>query len=140
MMTSSLLPTAVTISVMSSSAQGESSGLIRVHNPVAPKSTALAMAMKPARAAYLRVGRDGVLEIAEDHIDLAHERRHFRRDLLDVRRNEMDHALKPHRQFAQRHGRADRERLVELSRMFHGRSYYPPCRAIGASRQVDLDD
>ena len=53
MMTSSLLPIAATISVMSSSAQGEFSALIRVQRPVAPKSVALAMAMKPLRAASL---------------------------------------------------------------------------------------
>ena len=51
--TSSLLPTAETIWVMSSSAQGELSALMRVHSPVAPKSLACAMSMKPARAASL---------------------------------------------------------------------------------------
>ena len=42
-------------SVMSSSAQGEFSALIRVHRPVAPKSTAFAIAMKPV--ARLRAWR-----------------------------------------------------------------------------------
>ena len=51
--TSSLLPIAATISVMSSSTHGELSALIRVHRPVAPKSVAFAMAMKPARADFL---------------------------------------------------------------------------------------
>ncbi len=53
MMTSSLSPTAPTISTTSSSAQGEFNALIRVHRPVAPKSFAFAMSMKPARAAFL---------------------------------------------------------------------------------------
>ena len=53
MTTSSLSPTAPTISITSSSAQGELSALMRVHSPVAPKSIALAMSMKPARAAPL---------------------------------------------------------------------------------------
>jgi hypothetical protein len=48
-----LLPDAATISQMSSSTHGELSALMRVHNPVAPKSHAFAMAMKPARAASL---------------------------------------------------------------------------------------
>src|SRR5262245_50030188 len=51
MITSSLSPTAATISVTSSSAQGELSALIRVHNPVAPKSQEFAIAINPARAA-----------------------------------------------------------------------------------------
>ena len=38
---------------MSSSTHGELSALMRVHNPVSPKSQAFAMAMKPARAASL---------------------------------------------------------------------------------------
>ena len=53
MITSSLSPTAPTISTTSSSSQGELSALTRVHMPVAPKSLAFAIAMKPARAACL---------------------------------------------------------------------------------------
>ncbi len=70
MITSSLLPIAATISVMSSSAQGELSALIRVHRPVAPNSVAFAMAMKPLRAVSLASAGNGVLEIAEHHVDL----------------------------------------------------------------------
>jgi len=47
MMTSSLPRMAATISITSSSAQGELSALMRVHNPVAPKSFAFAIAMNP---------------------------------------------------------------------------------------------
>ena len=36
-----------------------------------------------------------------------------------MRRHEVDHALEPHRQLAQRGGRADRERLEEVAREFH---------------------
>ena len=53
MITSSLSPIAATSSVMSSSTQGELSALMRVHSPVEPKSVALAIAMKPSRAAFL---------------------------------------------------------------------------------------
>jgi hypothetical protein len=50
-MTSSLLPTAPTISVISASAHGEFNALMRVHSPVDPKSTLLAISMNPLRAA-----------------------------------------------------------------------------------------
>src|SRR6476619_21603 len=53
MTTSSFEPTAATISSMSSRSHGELSALTRVHRPVAPKSLAFAIAMKPARAACL---------------------------------------------------------------------------------------
>src|SRR5262252_7258473 len=53
MITSIFSPAAATISVTSSSAHGELSALMRVHNPVAPKSQDRAMAIKPARAASL---------------------------------------------------------------------------------------
>ena len=75
MTTSSLLPTAATISVMSSSAQGELSALIRVHSPVAPKSTALRHGDEARARRLLGVGRDRVLEIAEHHVDLPHQLR-----------------------------------------------------------------
>ena len=112
-----------TISVTSSSAQGELSALMRVHSPVAPKSVAFAISMKPRARRLLGVGRNGVLEIAEHDVDLPHEFRHLGAHLLDVRRHEMDHALEPHRQFAQRRRRADGERLKELARQLHGRSF-----------------
>ena len=77
----------------------------------------------------LGVGRDRVLEIAEHHVDLPDQLRHLGGDLLDVRRHEMDHALEPDRQLAQRRGRADRKRLKELARQLHGRpSKTPVCR------------
>ena len=53
MTTSSLAPTAGTISSTSSSAHGELSALMRVHSPVSPQSWAWAMAMNPERAATL---------------------------------------------------------------------------------------
>jgi hypothetical protein len=45
--------------------------------------------------------------------------RHFPADLLDVRRHEVDHALEPHREFAQRLGRADRQWLEVGTGEFH---------------------
>src|SRR5271165_547675 len=53
MITSSLLPTAFTISVMSSRNQGLFNAFTRVQSAVSPKSVALATSMKPARAASL---------------------------------------------------------------------------------------
>jgi hypothetical protein len=46
------------------------------------------------------IGGDRVLEVAEHHVDLAGKLRHLGGDLLDVRGDEMDHALEAHRQFA----------------------------------------
>ena len=143
MTTSSLLPIAATISVTSSSAQGELSALMRVHRPVAPKSVAFAMAMKPRARGLLGVGRDGVLEIAEHDIDLPGELRHLGAHLLDMRRHEMDHALEPDRQLAQRRGRADRERLIELARQLHAlilvrHKIAPVCRLEESKRRAKL--
>ena len=139
MMTSSLSPIAATISVMSSSAQGELSALIRVHRPVAPKSVALRHGDEARARRLLGVGRDRVLEIAEHDVDLPDELRHLGADLLDMRRHEMDHALEPHRQLAQRRRRADRERLIELARKLHAhpsKTLGLPFRGKQAPRQV----
>src|SRR5580658_5212268 len=57
----------------------------------------------------LGVGRNGVLQIAEHDVDLADEVRNLGAQLLQVRRDEMDHALEPHRQLAQRRRRPDGE-------------------------------
>ena len=119
MMTSSFCPIAATISVISSSTHGELSALMRVHNPVSPKSQDFAIAMKPGARRLLGVGRNGVLEIAEHDVDLRHQLRHFGAHFLDMRRHEMDHALEPQRQLAQRRRRADRQWLEEIARQFH---------------------
>ena len=91
----------------------------------------------------LGVGRDGVLEIAEHHVDLPDQLRHLGGDLFDMRRHEMDHALEPDRQFAQRRGRADRERLKERARQLHARplahaSQMPVCRLEESKRRAKL--
>ena len=65
------------------------------------------------------VRRNGILEIAEHHVDLMHQLGHPRAHFLDMRRHEMDHALEPQRQVAQRRRRPDRERLEEIARQFH---------------------
>jgi hypothetical protein len=65
------------------------------------------------------VGGNGVLEIAEHHVDLMHEFRHPRAHLLDMRRHEMNHALQPQRQVAQRRRRPDGEGFKEIARQFH---------------------
>ena len=70
----------------------------------------------------LGVDWNGVFQIAQHHVDLGHQLGDLGADLLHVRRHEMDHALEPHRQFAQRGGRADGERLEELAGKFHGGS------------------
>ena len=67
----------------------------------------------------LGVGGNRVLEIAEHHVDLLNELGHPRAQLFQVRRHEVNHALEPHRQFAQRRRRANRERLEKITRQFH---------------------
>src|SRR3954453_5572793 len=54
MITSSLWPTSLTISVRSSSTHGLSNALTRVQSDVSPKSPPLTASMKPRRAASLR--------------------------------------------------------------------------------------
>ena len=81
----------------------------------------------------LGVGGNGVLEVAEHDVHLADQVRHLLAYLGDVGRHEMDHALEPHRQFAQRRRRADRQRLEELTRQLHrdSRSLWRSCRFRG---------
>ena len=67
----------------------------------------------------LGVGRDGVLEIAEHHVDLPDQLRHLGGDLLVVRRHEMNHALELDRKLAQRLRCADGERLEERAGKLH---------------------
>ena len=69
---------------------------------------------------FLGLDRNGVLEIAQHHVDLARELRHLGAQLVEVRRHEMDHALEPHRQIAHGRGRADGERGEELARQLQG--------------------
>ena len=73
---------------------------------------------------FLGIGGNRVLQIAENHVHLLGDIRHLGAHLLQVRRHEMDHALKPHRQLAIWCGRADGERLEELARQLHES---PPC-------------
>ena len=125
MMTSSLLPMAPTISVMSSSAQGELSALMRVHKSGRAEIDRLGHVDEALARGLLGVGRDGVFEIAEHDVDLLDQFRHLGADLLDMRRHEMDHALEPDRQVAHRGGRADGERLKELAGQLHAVLEHP---------------
>ena len=55
----------------------------------------------------------------EHHVDLRDQFRHLEAQLLDMGRHEMDHALEPQRQVAQRRRCADRQWLEEITRQFH---------------------
>ena len=69
----------------------------------------------------LGVGRDRVLEVAEEHVDLRDQLRDLGAELVVVRRHEMDHPLEPHRQLAIGRRRAGGERLEEAARKLgHG--------------------
>ena len=98
MMTSSLLPTAATISRDVVEHPGLLRQLMRVHRPVEPKSVVARHGDEAGARGLLLVGRDRVLEVAEHDVDLSGDVLDLGADLLVVRRHEMDHALEPHRQ------------------------------------------
>ena len=58
---------------------------------------------------------NGVLEVAAHHVTLPRGFRRLGANLVDVRRKEMDHPFRPHRQFTQRLWRTDGEWLVEMN-------------------------
>ena len=92
---------------------------MRVHNPVVPKSVARAIAMKPSRAASLASAGMASSRLPSTTSTSRASCGTFCPQLLDMRRQEMDHALEPDRQFAQGGGRADGKRLEELARKLH---------------------
>src|SRR6185437_12084297 len=79
----------------------------------------LAQFDEPFARGNLRFDRDRVLEITEDDVDLADDLRDFRANLVDMRRDEMDHPFKPDRRFAQGRRSTDGERSKELAWQFH---------------------
>ncbi len=91
---------------------------------------------KPFARGLLGVGGDGVFQIAEDDV---HGRDHvadFRPHFFQMRRDEMDHALHPHRQLAIRLRGADGERLEKIARAFDGHEKLPGLRwALGEKRR-----
>jgi hypothetical protein len=68
----------------------------------------------------LRLDRHAVLEIAEEHIHLAHKFLRTRAQFLHMRWNEMNHPFEPHRRFAKRLRRANGKRLIEVPGKRHG--------------------
>ncbi len=78
-----------------------------------------------ASRSLLGVGRDRILQVAEHHVDLMHQFRHFGADLLDMRRDKVDHPLEPQRQVTHRRWRADRERLKKVTRQLHATTPQP---------------
>src|SRR4029077_10103902 len=65
---------------------------------------------------FFSISWDRIFQIAENDVDLADELRHTRPHFLDMRRHEVDHALEPDRQLAQRRRRSDRKRLEKIWR------------------------
>ena len=74
MMTSSLSPTAATISRTSSSTHGELRQLMRVHRPVGAEVVVARHGDEARARGFLLVGGDRVLEVAEHDVDLAGDR------------------------------------------------------------------
>ena len=68
----------------------------------------------------LGICRNGVFQVAQNHVHLSDEIRHLGAHLYDVGRQEVDHPLQLDRHFAHRLRRADGKRLVELAGEFHG--------------------
>jgi len=68
------------------------------------------------------LGVDGnrVFQVAAQHVDLLCRFGYLCTDLVDMRRKEMDHALRPHWQLTQRLRGSDRKRFIEMDRKFHG--------------------
>ncbi len=69
---------------------------------------------QPRAGGLLAVGLDGVLEVAEQHVDGADELGHLGRHLLVARVEEVDRPARPGRDLAQRLGGADGERTEEV--------------------------
>jgi hypothetical protein len=90
------------------------------------------MAMKPARARLLGVGRESRPRDCRAPRRPADQLRHFARSFLDMRRHEVDHALKPEPAIrAAESGALIAMRLEEPGAAFS--SDIPPARAIAAS-------
>ncbi len=68
---------------------------MRVHKPVLPKSVGLRHGDEALASGFLGFDRDRVLEVSQHHVHLPGELGHLGAHLLDVRRDEMDHPLKP---------------------------------------------
>ena len=70
----------------------------------------------------LGVERDRVFQVAAEDVNLLGHFGNLGPHLVQVRWKEMNHPLRAHRQFAQRGGSADGQRLVEIGGQFHGHS------------------
>ena len=96
---------------------------MRVQSDVLPKSLLLRDLDEPLARRLLVRRRDRVFEVAEQHIDLRDELRDLRAHLLVLRREEVDHAVRPRGHLALRRGRADRERPGEGAGVTHASRY-----------------
>lgn len=67
----------------------------------------------------LRLDRNGIFEIAAEHIHLTRGLGETRTDFFDMRRKKMHHTLGPQRQLAKRRRCADGERFVKVLRQLH---------------------
>ncbi len=63
---------------------------------------------------FLFGGRDRILQVPQNHIDLLDELGDFGADFFHVRRHEVDHAFQPHRLLNERSRSTGRERLEKL--------------------------
>src|SRR5262249_35251248 len=122
MTTSSLSPTAPRISITSAGIPGGVGAFSRTPKALGPESYPLSNPIKPARADGFGIGRNGVLQITEHHVDLRNQLRNLGAHLFDVWRYEMNHALELDRKLSQRRRRADRKRPEKIARKLHSSS------------------
>ncbi len=79
----------------------------------------LAQFDEPGPRRLLGIGRNGILQVAQHHIDVLDQIGHLGPHFLDMRRHKMDHPLKSHRQFRQRFRCANGKWLVKARGQFH---------------------
>ena len=100
---------------MSSRKYGEASSLTRVHSAVSPRSISRPTLISPARAASLLFERHGVLEVAEQDVDLRRDVGHLRDHFLVGEVQEVDHPGRLEGDLARRLGGVDGEGLEEVA-------------------------
>ena len=120
MITSSLSPISVTSVRRSSSTHGESRLLTRVHNCVSPRSMSFATLTRPARAASLSLAGMPSSRLPSNTSTVGDDVGELGDHLRVLRWEEVDHAARPHRDLADRFGRANGERPEEIPGAAHG--------------------
>ena len=81
--------------------------------------------------------RDGILEVGQQDVDGRRDRRHLGHHLRVLRRQEVDHPRRPHRDLPQRFGGADGQRPEEVLRGTHAAQVRERCPGPGNLERPD---